>query len=54
MNKFNYLVLSLLFVGIFTACSSDDDNNITGSELTAKFETTISRALGTQWSTSMA
>lgn len=54
MNKFNYLVLSLLFVGIFTACSSDDDNNITGSELTAKFETTISRALGTQWSTSDA
>lgn len=54
MNKFNYLVLSLLFVGIFTACSSDDDNNITGSELTAKFETTISRASGTQWSTSDA
>ena len=53
MNKFNYLVLSLLFVGIFTACSSDD-NNITGSELTAKFETTISRASGTQWSTSDA
>lgn len=54
MNKFNYLVLSLLFVGMFTACSSDDENNITGSELTAKFETTISRASGTQWSTSDA
>jgi len=39
---------------MFTACSSDDDNNITGSELTAKFETTISRASGTQWSTSDA
>ena len=54
MRKFYNLVLSLLFVGMFTACSSDDDNNITGSELTAKFETTISRASGTQWSTSDA